>query len=73
MRTREYKDATRVKCVHCRKRQAAHQWSVAVCANNRRRVWVAVCTPCDVAFNAHTLRWINHPKADELIAAYREA
>lgn len=44
-----------------------------VCANNRRRVEVAICEECDLEFNRHTLRFINHPDADRLIAEYKDS
>lgn len=69
-----YTDAglARQTCCHCQERKAERQWSVALCANGRKRVWVAVCTPCDIAFNEHTLRFIRHPQADRLMTQYRE-
>lgn len=70
-RTEPYSDdhLHRVPCCRCGA-PAAHQWSVTVCANARRRIWVAVCTPCDIAFNRHTLEFIGHPDADALMARY---
>lgn len=60
----------RMACAHCRTRPASARWSVAICANNRRRVEVAICEECDLEFNRHTLAFINHPDADELMAQY---
>lgn len=73
MRTRPYVDVSRVKCAHCRTRQATDSWSVTVCANARRRVEVAVCAECDAAFNDATLAFINHPDRARLMTAYRKA
>lgn len=71
-RTRPYTDAglCRVSCVRCPDRRASHQWSVQLCANGRRRIWVALCDDCDVLLNRTTLDFIRHPDADALIAAY---
>jgi hypothetical protein len=62
----------RLLCCHCEERRATEQWSVQVCANNGKKIWVGVCTPCDEEFNAETLRWIKHPHAEQLINRYRE-
>jgi NAD-dependent SIR2 family protein deacetylase len=71
-RAKPYADLSRMACAHCRASAASHNWSVTVCANGRRRIEVPVCEECDVEFNRHTLEFINHPAADELLARYRE-
>lgn len=60
-------------CVACRERRAAHQWTVNVCATGNRKEFVAVCTPCDIAFNDQTLAFINHPRREKLMADYRKS
>lgn len=45
---------------------AAFQWQV--CADGN--VWRPLCAPCDVELNRRTLEWMNHPNADQLMAAY---
>ena len=58
-------------CAHCDAPETAHRWSVAACANGRKKVEPELCTPCDIALNELVLRFIRHPEAEELIAAYR--
>lgn len=59
-------------CVHCRERNATLQWSVQVCANDRRKIHVPVCVECDIEFNRATLAFIRHPDTDELMDRYAE-
>lgn len=62
----------RMACAHCRTAPAVCAWSVTICANGRRRLEVPVCDDCDFEFNRHTLEFIHHPAADELLTRYRE-
>lgn len=61
----------RVKCIRCY-RKAEQQWSVQVCANNRRRVWLPLCNECDIQNNAQTLAFFKFPKWWQLIEKYRD-
>jgi len=71
-RTKPYEQLSRVMCCHCGKRPADQQWSITLCANKRRIVWVAVCNPCDIEFNDRALEFINHPHRERLMKDYRE-
>lgn len=75
MRTRPYTDAglRRMPCAHCQDRKATEQWSVSVCATGNQRLWVPVCTECDIEFNRDTLAFIRHPEADALMTEYAAA
>lgn len=56
----------RLKCFRCTRR-AEYQWNA--CSDKSFR---PICTRCDVALNALVLRWMRHPDAAQLIAAYRK-
>lgn len=59
-------------CDHCETRPWVHRWDLVACANRRRKHVVRLCTPCDIELNALTLRFVRHPQAEELIAAYSQ-
>lgn len=59
-------------CDHCGLRPWTDKWDLTACANGRRKHLVRLCRPCDVELNAITLRFVRHPQAEELIAAYSE-
>lgn len=73
-RSRPYTETglRRVHCVHCRERRATFQWSLAVCANDRRKIHVPVCIECDIEFNRASLAFIHHPDIDAMMARYAE-
>jgi hypothetical protein len=56
----------RMGCVRCGQ-QAKFQWQICSDGNNFR----PLCAECDVALNWWVLQWMNHPRAEELMSAYR--
>lgn len=68
-RREPYTDAgiRRLPCFRCGE-PARFQWNA--CSDLNR--WRPLCTSCDVALNAMVLRWMGHPDAESLIAAYAE-
>lgn len=73
MRSKPYTVAGigRVKCGHCHEQPATAQWSLRACAAGRK-AWWPLCEACDVELNAMVLRFVDHPMAESLLAAYRE-
>lgn len=57
-------------CIHCRGRKATFQWSVQVCANDRRKIHVPVCVECDIEFNRASLAFIHHPDIEPMMTRY---
>lgn len=57
-------------CDHCGLRPWTSKWDVTACAAGRRLRVAKLCDPCDVDLNALILRFVRHPRAEELIAAY---
>lgn len=57
-------------CDHCGAQPWEAEWDLVACANRRRKHKVRLCTPCDIELNALTLRFVRHPDAEALIAAY---
>jgi hypothetical protein len=55
----------RLKCFRCGAR-AEFQWQVCADGNQYR----PLCRDCDVGLNALVLRWMRHPEAERLTAAY---
>lgn len=56
----------RKECVRCGE-PASQQWRV--CSDS---LWRPVCLVCDTALNMLVLKFMNHPAADELMAAYED-
>lgn len=57
----------RLRCIRCSDR-AVFQWQICSDGNN----WRPLCRGCDIALNQLVMDWMNHPYAEELMAAYIE-
>lgn len=58
---------SRIPCAKCGD-PSSHQWQI--CANGNQ--FQGLCDRCDVGLNALVLRWIGHPRAEQLIRKYSE-
>jgi hypothetical protein len=62
-----------MKCCHCAAPKARNRWELQACADGRKKRSRWLCDEHDAELNLLVLRFLGDPKAENKVAAYREA